>query len=596
MSFMKKKWVIFLILFLLVLAVPLGILFYAGRHSLGFSTGRYFVTDNGSRLILIDDSPVCMSNCSKQDDIFNGLQSGDLIRILHDGIDESYPGSTGVYFCKKLADGTIDDLPPNVRLQLSAMGWNPVDTNQLTREIFIGTVQSLTAVYQDPGNYVLKLQVSTEMDEKLLTLTLVENSQVTTFDDLTPGDTVILECATEECATDTASYREVLWLKEYHKVSCSWGYGNMMLSLDADWEYEIEEYDPQCLGFGIRFWHRDCQDCSLRLAFYPDGFGVCGTGLETKEITLPNGLRGVQGTYDNRTVWDHITFPDLPGDYVLENFSSEESWEVHGEEVMDILRSMTLAEGSILAPEATEIAARALQTDLSAISAWFDGCDGEWHIRFRDSSTTYTVLVGADGTVHDISDANEIVYAEKPVIYLYPQQETAISVRLDYDGVLTSSYPSYKSGWNVIARPDGTLTDPETGREYYCLFWEGISNRKYDLSTGFVVAGEDTESFLEEVLSQLGLNDREANEFIIYWLPRMEGNSYNLISFQWENYTESAALLVEPAPDSILRIFMAWKKLDSPVDIPYQTFPQWERTGFSLVEWGGAEIRDTQKT
>ena len=138
--------------------------------------------------------------------------------------------------------------------------------------------------------------------------------------------------------------------------------------------------------------------------------------------------------------------------------------------------------------------------------------------------------------------------AEKPVIYLYPEEETEVTVTLDYDGTLTSTYPDYGDGWTVTAQPDGTLTDPETGRTYYCLFWEGIIDRQFDLSTGFCVAGADTAAFLEDALAQLGLTEREANEFIIYWLPRMEGNPYNLISFQAEAYTDSAGLTIAPAP------------------------------------------------
>ncbi len=55
---------------------------------------------------------------------------------------------------------------------------------------------------------------------------------------------------------------------------------------------------------------------------------------------------------------------------------------------------------------------------------------------------------------------------------------------------------------------------------------------RYDLSKGFCVAGSDTESFLREKLTYMGLTEEEMNEFIVYWLPRMEHNRFNLISFQ----------------------------------------------------------------
>ena len=111
------------------------------------------------------------------------------------------------------------------------------------------------------------------------------------------------------------------------------------------------------------------------------------------------------------------------------------------------------------------------------------------------------------------------------------------------------------------------------------------------MDRGFCVSGSDTAAFLEDALAKLGLSRREANEFIIYWLPRMEANPYNLISFQFERYTDAAKLEVSPAPDTLIRVFMIYKPLDQPVDIEHQTLTAPERTGFTVVEWGGSELR-----
>lgn len=164
-----------------------------------------------------------------------------------------------------------------------------------------------------------------------------------------------------------------------------------------------------------------------------------------------------------------------------------------------------------------------------------------------------------------------------------------VSIKLDYNGQLTTTYPAYNNGWTVTAQPNGTITSG--GREYYCLFWEGNSAVDYDLSSGFVVKGSETEAFLEKSLKQLGLTDKEANEFIIYWLPKMENNPYNLISFQQEVYTDNAVLTIEPQPDSLLRVFMAWKGLDEPISVPAQQLPSFERSGFTVVEWGGSQMK-----
>ncbi len=194
-------------------------------------------------------------------------------------------------------------------------------------------------------------------------------------------------------------------------------------------------------------------------------------------------------------------------------------------------------------------------------------------------------LFGSNGILDPL-----IPKAEKPVIYLYPESQTDVSVQLTLDGELTSTYPSYSDGWNITASPDGTLADKTSGREYYCLYWEGELNTEYDFSAGTVVRGEDTAKFLEDALSKLGLTEREANEFIIYWLPQMEGNEYNLISFQSEAYTDAAKLNITPTPDTVIRVFMAWRGLDAPVEVTPQEFTAPERIGFTVVEWGGAEI------
>ena len=178
----------------------------------------------------------------------------------------------------------------------------------------------------------------------------------------------------------------------------------------------------------------------------------------------------------------------------------------------------------------------------------------------------------------------------KPVIYFYPEVETDVTVELDFDGELVCTYPKSNGVWNVTAKPNGTLTDAN-GTEYNYIFWEGEAEFEFDLSKGFCVKGEDTAKFLETVLAELGLTRREANEFIVYWLPLMEANEYNVISFQGENYDEFAKLSVEPSPDTVIRVYMAWYGTEEEIDIEPQKLTAPEREGFTVIEWGGTEIR-----
>ncbi len=71
----------------------------------------------------------------------------------------------------------------------------------------------------------------------------------------------------------------------------------------------------------------------------------------------------------------------------------------------------------------------------------------------------------------------------------------------------------------------------------------------------------------------------------------MEQNDYNLISFQSSIYTESAKLSITPTPDTLIRVFMAWKPSDSDIDIEPQELTAPERNGFTVVEWGGTKVK-----
>ncbi|MBR5445154.1 MAG: hypothetical protein IKV57_03475 [Clostridia bacterium] len=175
----------------------------------------------------------------------------------------------------------------------------------------------------------------------------------------------------------------------------------------------------------------------------------------------------------------------------------------------------------------------------------------------------------------------------KPVLYLYPEETTDVTVTFARPELLTTVYPIYGDGWQVTAEPDGTLTDAG-GREYYALYWEESGHIPVDFTTGFCVSGEDATAFLEEKLDALGLTHREANEMILYWLPILEKNAYSLVYFELTGSREAYnRLQIEPVPDSLLRIAVHIKAVKEPVQVKEQILPRWERTGFAAVEWGG---------
>ena len=180
----------------------------------------------------------------------------------------------------------------------------------------------------------------------------------------------------------------------------------------------------------------------------------------------------------------------------------------------------------------------------------------------------------------------------KPVIYLYPEKETDLTVTLGRPDLITCSYPLYTGGWEVTASPSGDLTYSGTGRKLYSLYYESDAAVEASVQEdGFVVKGEDSAAFLEEKLALLGLDYKESEEFIIYWLPKLESSPYNYIRFQTEEEIRANMPLdVSPAPDTVIRVMMSFRRLNAPIDVSEQQLTARERKGFTVVEWGGTEI------
>ncbi len=196
--------------------------------------------------------------------------------------------------------------------------------------------------------------------------------------------------------------------------------------------------------------------------------------------------------------------------------------------------------------------------------------------------------VGCGTGNNSISEGRDL----KPVIYLYPTEDnTPVSVKLEYNGDLTELIPEFseENVWNVTADKNGQITF--AGNKYDYLFWEGAPKFSYDFYAGFCVKGSDTELFLKEKLPQLGLNESETKEFIEFWVPQMEKNTYNMISFQSKAYNKNAKLTVTPQPDSIIRVFMAWYPTDKYIKINPQVLEAPARKGFTVVEWGGNKVK-----
>ena len=209
--------------------------------------------------------------------------------------------------------------------------------------------------------------------------------------------------------------------------------------------------------------------------------------------------------------------------------------------------------------------------------------------------TIYSNVSGSDAVGTDMYPAG----LKKPIIYLYPTADTNVTVKLGKPEELAVSYPTYNAntGWRVLAKPSGELVDLSSGRNLYALYYESnLLDSKFKVNDdGFIVRREDITSFLEDKLARLGLNEYEAEEFIVYWLPRLSEHDYNYIRFAtMDEINQVMPLDINPTPDTIIRVLMTYKGLDAPLTgIKEQQLPPTPtRTGFTAIEWGGSKIGD----
>lgn len=126
---MKKKVLVLICIILMLLSALVSGLWYMSAHSLSLSAGRVLHA-NASVMLILDNSPIQMSVRKDNTKLFDKLSDGDKVLVLHDGIAESYPGRTGMYWIFKLSDGSIEDIPGDVLTQLAELGWKTAADNK----------------------------------------------------------------------------------------------------------------------------------------------------------------------------------------------------------------------------------------------------------------------------------------------------------------------------------------------------------------------------------------------------------------------------------------------------------------------------------
>ena len=176
------------------------------------------------------------------------------------------------------------------------------------------------------------------------------------------------------------------------------GYISMKLTLPEGWDWQE---DPAEDGTeGILFWDGEKPDQRFRLSAWPDGFGMCGTGVDFSEVTLASGAQLTEAREGDR--WIVLIFDGVPGSYTVRpqgGTLNSTVWDAKWrEQILTILDTAELGGDAMTEDEAIAKAAEVFSGDYDAAYGSYDLRTGVWTVRFfAGEQEAGRVTVDAEG-------------------------------------------------------------------------------------------------------------------------------------------------------------------------------------------------------
>ena len=129
-------------------------------------------------------------------------------------------------------------------------------------------------------------------------------------------------------------------------------------------------------------------------------------------------------------------------------------------------------------------------------------------------------------------------------------------------------------------------------KKYDYIFWEGPC-MKEDQFTGNEIIGIKSETFEEELdilLEKLGLNERERNDFIVYWITKLSGRKGHKVTICDEKYDNEIAKLEVNGFDKYLRVMLKFEEISEEEVNQLKGIESVGKrirpTGKYVIEWG----------
>lgn len=110
-------------------------------------------------------------------------------------------------------------------------------------------------------------------------------------------------------------------------------------NIPKEWNYEeINNSENQNVKFELKL-YKELKEHSASLYYYKDMFGVCGTGLISKKLSLNNEMEANVGYYDGSNIWTFVGFYSLNPNIVFWNYGLDEK---DSNELLGIIKTITI--------------------------------------------------------------------------------------------------------------------------------------------------------------------------------------------------------------------------------------------------------------
>lgn len=173
----------------------------------------------------------------------------------------------------------------------------------------------------------------------------------------------------------------------------------------------------------------------------------------------------------------------------------------------------------------------------------------------------------------------------KPNIYIYSDTNMEVNVKIIQHHYITESIPRYDAerGWDAKI-VDGSIN----GCNDYLFYEAEVPDPCWQKNEAFFIRGKFLKSDLAEMLERYQFNQKESDDFLEYWLEKLEENNDYLFYPQYNDVLDKIMKLeITPEPENLFRVWFLIEPYTGQGASEIKENLRILRTEYTIVEWGG---------